>query len=138
MDALLSRIKAGNAALQWESGIRGLTLRFDFLEACGVAPEFLRIWRHGQAIGASGASASHSRNHPSCYEHEPWVEHAFDRLDTAGKIQLFAPGQARPPNLNVNPCALILKLRPDTADDVRALDRFKARLIVDLRRGRIN
>ena len=138
MESLRERIRTGNAALSWWQGIRGLTLRFDFLRSAGVSNAFLDRWLRGRPLDAPGAVPRHARNHPSCRENEEWAEREFSRLSSAGKVTLWAPGAPKPAGLNINPCALILKPRTDCAEEAPETDRFKARLIVDLRRGRVN
>ena len=43
-----------------------------------------------------------------------------------------------PHELNVNPCALLLKERPDVDENTPVSNRYKAKLLMDLLRGRVN
>ena len=67
-----------------------------------------------------------------------WADKEWDRLEALGKVSFFPTGAPKPAQLNVNPCALILKPREGVADSADVWDRFKARLIMDLKRGRVN
>ena len=54
------------------------------------------------------------------------------------RSRFFPAGQAKPAALNVNPCALLLKPREGVDESAPLIERFKARLILDLLRGRVN
>ena len=68
--------------------------------------------------------------------HDEWAEREWQRLEALGKIQFF-PNFERPSSLNVNPCALILKERSGSPEHASVWERYKARLIMDRRRGRV-
>ena len=138
MDELRARILHGNSALTWYEGILGLTLKLDFLEACGASAELLRQWKEGRSLGVDNQPVpKRARNHPSVDMHANWAEREWTRLEDAGKVEFFPLG-ARPAELNVNPCGLILKQREGIQEDATEEQKYKARLIVDLRRGRVN
>ena len=71
-------------------------------------------------------------------KHSEWAEREWSRLQKLGKVSFFAKGTSKPRGLNVNPCGLILKLRPDAAQIDDETERYKARLVVDLTRGLVN
>ena len=137
LDRLRAHIRQHNAGMAWWQNVRGLTLRFDFLKACGAGPEFLQQWRNGVALGATAAPPASVPNHPSVAEHGAWAAAEWDRLESLGKVRFFSTGR-KPPGLNVNPCALLLKPREGADEAASEEERFKARLILDLRRGRVN
>jgi hypothetical protein len=55
-----------------------------------------------------------------------------------GKVSFFPVDAPKPDQLNVNPCALLLKPREGISAEADIWERYKARLILDLRKGRIN
>lgn len=136
--ALVSRVKeAACSSPGFTKGIRGLKLNLDELEAAGAQDRFMRIWEVGVPLKAQPAEPLDRRNHPSLLAAGPdWAYREWDRLEKLGKVEFLGP--SRPPRLNISPCALILKLRKDVPPSVCDEDRFKARLIVDLLRGRVN
>ena len=138
MDALLAEVRDGNSALQEWEGVPGLHLRFDFLSANGADPALLHSWRHGHSLGASPVVPRQARNHPSVTSQLAWAEREWDRLAETGKVSFFPVDAPPPKHLNVNPCGLILKPRPGADAEADESERFKARLIVDLRRGGVN
>ena len=136
---LQTYIRQTNASLSWWNSIRGLTLRLDRLASLGAAPEFLSKWEHGQPLGAQPAAPKRVPNHPSLAEHDSWALAEWNRLEKLGKVFLFPRGVQPPANLNINPCALLLKQRDGVDDDsLPEEERWKARLILDLRKGRVN
>lgn len=139
MEALLAEVRDGNSNLhEWE-GVPGLHLRFDFLSANGVDAALLHSWRHGHLLGASPVVPRQARNHPSVTSQQlAWAEREWDRLAEVGKVSFFPVDTPPPKHLNVNPCGLILKPRPGADAEADETERFKARLIVDLRRGGVN
>ena len=118
-------------------GIRGVVLNLDFLRDKGVSPCFLRQWRDGIALSADVIRPRHRANHPSMKQHDQWAEIEWSRLERLGKVTCLL-GTSRPDSLNVNPCASILKEQHGASNDAPETDRYKARLIVDLRRGGVN
>ena len=138
MEDLLAEVRDGNSNLQDWEGVPGLHLRFNFLSANGADPTLLHSWRHGHSLGASPVAPRQVRNHPSVMSQLAWAEREWDRLAAAGKVSFFPVDTPPPKHLNVNPCGLILKPRPGTDVEADETERFKARLIVDLRRGRVN
>ena len=133
------RLRAKRAADNFQTfdGIPGLFLRLDRLHELGASPHFLQNWRNGRNLGAAPAAPRHFKNHGSLDQHADWSETEWSRLEKLGKVEFF-PGGIRPPRLNVNPCALLLKLRPGVSDEVTESEKYKARLIVDLTRGLVN
>ena len=138
MDALREHVIRRNASLECWDGVPGLTLRFDFLAEAGANPELLHQWRHGRVLEPSARPAKRARNHPSVAAQAEWAEREWARLEAAGKIEFFPAGAPKPPELNVNPCGLILKEREGAGEDEPDEVRLKPRLIVDLRRGCVN
>ena len=136
--SLRARINHAVSSFSWFQGIRGLCLRIDRLKHLGASNEFLRLWTIGHKLNASVATAKFRNNHPSFRAHELWAEKEFDRLHSLGKITLFPPNLPRPHNLNVNPCALLLKLIPSAASDAADEQKYKARLLMDLSAGGVN
>jgi hypothetical protein len=135
LENLRSLIRQTNDTMGWWQGVRGLTLRFDFLKQCGAAPEFLQTWRNGISLGAAAAPPANIPNHPSVAQHSSWATAEWSRLEALGKVRFFS---SKPPTLHVNPCALLLKPREGVDASAAEQERFKARLILDLRRGRVN
>ena len=133
-----SLVRSANNTLSWWQGIRGLTLQLDTLRALGASPEFLEQWTLGVPLGAQAAAPSRVPNHPSLVQNDSWAAAEWDRLEKLGKVFMFPPGAPPPPKLNVNPCALLLKPREGADDSAPEIERWKARLILDLRRGRVN
>ena len=138
MEALRDRVIRRNASLEWWDGVPGLTLRFDFLASAGANQELLHQWRHGRVLEPSARPAKRARNHPSVSARPEWAEREWARLEARGKIEFFPAGAPNTPELNVNPCGLILKQREGAGEDEPDEVRLKPRLIVDLRRGRVN
>ena len=62
------------------------------------------------------------------------VDHWLEEL---GKVSFFPSGAPQPLSLNVNPCGLLLKERAGSLPDASEQERWKARLILDLRKGRV-
>ena len=125
------------ASRPYTADVRGLRLNLDFLRTAGASDAFLRVWEVGVDLRATPATPRTHRNHPSLGQHSVWAERVWNRLEKLGKVEFF-PDETCPPRLNVNPCGLILKERPGVDADLEKWERFKARLIVDLRRGRVN
>ena len=92
----------------------------------------------GSALGEHDIEPCCHRNHPSIIKHSAWAERECLRLEALGKVSFLPKGSPKPTGLNVNPCGLILKPRPDADHEDDELDRYKARLVVDLTRGLVN
>ena len=135
---LLDKVKRENASMQWHHGVRGLTLDLDFLAVAGATSDFLQLWEHGVPLGALSAESRCTPNHPSVRTHNTWAENEWSRLEELGKVSFFPSGAPRPLSLNVNPCGLLLKERAGSLPDASEQERWKARLILDLRKGRVN
>ena len=131
-------IRSAAESARWQHGIRGLYLNLEFLRKCGASPRILTTWQQGRALSAAPAEPTERANHPSLTENGKLANLEWARLSDLGKVTLFAPGRPRPPRLNVNPCALIAKVREGVADDAPKHERLKVRLIVDLTRGLVN
>lgn len=141
MDARLLKlrheIRTTVSGFAWHKNIKGLTLRADNLRTLGASEHFLDRWENGHALNlAAGAVETHA-NHKSLATNVAWADVEWSRLEALGKIEFFPPGVC-PPNLHVNPCALLLKERPDTDAATPDAERFKARLLCDLLRSHIN
>ena len=122
----------------WWQGTRGLTLQLDALKALGAARAFLDQWRFGVPLEAQATAPSRVSNHPSLVQNDSWAAAEWDRLERLGKVFMFPLGEPPPHKLNVNPCALLLKPREGSDESAPEVERWKARLILDLRRGRVN
>ena len=122
----------------WHRNVRGLTLNFDFLRTKGVSSQFLSEWEYGCPLEGDSVVPRFHRNHSSMSQHAEWAEQEWSRLEALGKVRFFPKGCPKPPDLNVNPCGLILKRRPDAEHADNDADRYKARLVVDLTRGLVN
>ena len=138
LQALLARIRATIAGFRCHKNIRGLLLDLDRLRALGARPDLLAAWEFGRSFEPSADIPREFRNHPSLEDNPEWAEREWDRLAAMGKVSFFPMGAPKPLQLNVNPCALILKPREGVADVAEVWERFKARLILDLKRGRVN
>jgi hypothetical protein len=137
LSSLCREIVACTKKSSFFKGIQGLRLRIDRLRTLGVSELFLNWWEHGRPLGASPAPARFRRNHPSFIRESEWAERELLRLESFGKVEFFSD-PLRPPGLNINPLALLLKERSDVPADRPATERMKARLIVDLSRGDVN
>ena len=111
----------------WHNGVRGLTLNFDVLRSKGVSPSFLKRWEQGTGLGGAEVEPRDHQNHPSMVKYSGWAEREWSRLDALGKVTFFPKDAPKPKYLNVNPCGLILKARPEAADTDDEIHRFKAR-----------
>ena len=138
LSELLRTVRATVANLPFFGGVRGLTLRLDILGHLGADPSFLEWWRAGRPLHAAGAVPRRFKNHPSLVQHSEWAEAEWNRFEALRKIIFFAPSDGPPPGLHVNPCALLLKPRKGVADDAPEKDKYKARLLMDLKLGGIN
>ena len=137
MDDLRAEIRSEVAAFAWYQGVKGLTLRIDRLKTLGASPQFLDWWRFGRPLDIQPGPVESFTNHPSLRTHLKWAELEWERLERLGKVEFYPKG-TKPTGLHVNPCALLLKLRPDAPDDAPEEDRYKPRLLCDLLRSRIN
>ena len=135
---LREEVKAAVAAPGFTGDVPGLRLRIDALEQAGADRSLLRLWAHGRPLAAEDRHPVQVRNHPSLLAGIAWAEKEWERLGRLGKVTFFPVGAPRPPRLNVNPCALILKPRAGVPDSASDEERLKACLIVDLKRGRVN
>ena len=124
--------------MTWCNNIRGLTLNFKFLEQKGVSSGFLTQWMDGVKFHGDAVQPRFHRNHPSMTKHALWAEAEWSRLEKLGKLYFFPKGESKPFGLNVNPCGLIIKARPDAQQAQNECDKYKVRLIVDLTRGLVN
>ena len=115
-------------------GRRGLYLRLEKLSALGANPNFIHEWSTGVSLGAAPAHPLSRRNHPSLSQNSSAADEEWSRLQKLGKVEFFSGGK-RPPKLNINPCALILKEAPVNESGGSTV---KKRLILDLRRGQVN
>jgi len=122
----------------WHRNIGGLTLNFKFLRERGVSPAFLSQWEAGVPLDGNGVQPRFHRNHPSMTKHSEWAEMEWSRLEKLGKVSFLPKGSSKPSGLNVNPCGLLLKPRPNATEDDNEIERYKARLVVDLTRGLVN
>ena len=135
--AILAYIRDRNSHLRAPL-VPGLTLNFEYLRGIGAKQNFLHDWSAGRKLGSSPAIHREFRNHPSLNQNSTWADAEWNRLELLGKVSFFPRGEPRPTRLNASPCALLLKPREgaDPEDDIQ--NRFKARLILDLRRGMVN
>ena len=115
--ALRARIIRAAESATWFGGIPGLTLDIDELADLGADNEFLTWWEFSRSLDAPFAPPRFHKNHPSLLAHAPWADKEWERLERLGKVEFFPPGDPQPPQLNVNPCALLLKERPGAEDD---------------------
>ena len=99
---------------------------------------FLRWWERNHPVGAKAGAHVSVLNHRSVHEHSDWAEREWSRLEGLGKVQFFPVDSPFPLGLCAHPCALLLKERPNAPDDADDLDKYKARLICDLSRSRVN
>ena len=138
LSRLQSSCKCALANTTWCNNIRGLTLNFKFLEQKGVSSGFLTQWMDGVKLHGDAVQPRFHRNHPSMTKHALWAEAEWSRLEKLGKLYFFPKGVSKPFGLNVNPCKLIIKARPDAQQAQNECDKYKVRLIVDLTRGLVN
>ena len=136
--ALRAYVESRSSRLTWWNNVPGLTLRLDFSESCGASVDFLKWWAEGEILDAAPDRPSVGRNHPSLATHDTWADKEWARCAALGKVSFFPRGAPRPTGLHVSPCALLLKVREGVTETTEDHDRYKARLIVDLRRGRVN
>ena len=123
--------------MQWHGNIRGLTLRLDRLKALGASAQFLQWWETGRPLNAAIGPQLNIRNHPSVKRHADWAEREWSRLNDLGEISFFPKG-CKPPEVHINPCALLLKERPDADPNDPRIEQYKARLLCDFLRVQIN
>ena len=137
LDAIRQQIRDA-LPLPFYCGVTGLTLQIDLLEELGAHPCFVHEWLYGKPLQPADRSTTSFRNHPSLVQHSDWAEAEWSRLEALGKIQFFPKADGPPAGLHVNPCALLLKPRKGVPEDAPEADKFKARLLMDLKLGGIN
>jgi hypothetical protein len=138
LQRLIAHVRQYNSGMAWHKGISGLTLELDYLAAIGAAPHMLAWWEHGRPLEAAPHTPKEFRNHRSVSEHSHWADAEWSRLERLGKIHFYPAGSPRPAGLNVNPCALLLKKRAGASDDAPEEQKWKARLLCDLKRSHVN
>lgn len=114
------------------STIPGCQLSISLLRELGAQQWFLENIQRGIQLPVRSKGVTVQKNHPSFYANQETAEAEWDRLDHMGKIRWWEK-DAKPRNLNVNPCAILLK-------DEQGPDgewRVKKRIILDLLRGRV-
>ena len=126
LELLLSEIRFCTSQFSWYSGIVGLTSKLDRLKAMAASQQFLDWWEHGRPLDASSHEVKRFKNHPSLDRHADWASTEWDRLHRLGKVEFFPPGQPKPPNLHINPCALLLKERAGASEELPDIERYKA------------
>ena len=137
MDELRRSIGGAAASATWYEGTRGLYLNIVKLSSLGADSVFLDWWEYGRPLEAMPMNPTTSPNYRSLLANPTWAEKEWSRLEGLGKVEFFPRG-AEPPGLNVNPCARLLKHRPEAPTDAPKEDRYKARLICDLSTGHVN
>lgn len=118
----------------------GNALNLERLAELGASEELLTKWSLGWPINKDFDCPVDIPNHPSLKEHAKRVSEDWARLEKLGKVVFEPSGSNKPPKLHVNPCAAIVKDRPNpdpswADDDPR---RTKLRIIIDLLRSLVN
>ena len=126
------------AGAQWFAGIPGLFLDIDYLSDLGADSQFLHWWEHGRPLDGGAILPESRSNHPSLLVNAEWADREWGRLEQLGKVEFFPKNAPKPDLLNINPCALLLKMRDGIDEDTPYWEQFKARLICDLSRGQVN
>ena len=117
---------------------KGNCLRLDRFRELGAPREILERWASGWSINETFDEPSTVRNHPSLAQHAERVHKEWARMEKLGKIRFFESGHPKPELLHVNPCAAILKDRPDCDPSWPEDRRTKLRIIVDPLRSGVN
>ena len=117
LERLLDMAREAAQTSPWYNGIPGLTLDIDYLRELGASEQHLEWWTYGRPLRAQDRQTRIANNHPSVARHSEWAEAEWARLESLGKVEFFEAGSPAPPNLNVNPCALLLKERPGGEED---------------------
>ena len=118
----------------------GTTLDFEFLESVGFDADLLARLRDGIKLPLVNENVPVVQlpNHPSLRECSKHASEEWSRLERLGKVRFL--GRTKPHDVFIIPIAGIIKPRQglENEPDLTFLQRFKLRLIIDLKRGKVN
>jgi hypothetical protein len=130
-----------SATSSWKPGC---TSDFEFLQEVGFDPHSLQQLRTGFHLPLvdGQVEVTDMKNHPSFTECQLHASEEWRRLEALGKVVFHGRDSAgrpiRPAGLHVIPIGGVVKERKNCEHMESFLDRFKLRLIIDLKKGRVN